>query len=72
MRPLLVVNPRTDASFVAYVNEQIDGLVEVDPLSLQARLRERHPAATVHARLLSSEPSTVWYVYRDGRWVSST
>jgi hypothetical protein len=67
LRPVLVVNPRTDAAFVAFVHEQVDGLREVDPLSLQSRLRERHPAATVHARLLSSEPTTVWYVYRDGR-----
>jgi hypothetical protein len=53
---------------MAFVREQIDGLPNVDPMSLQSRLRERHPAATVHVRLLSSEPSTVWYVYRDGRW----
>jgi hypothetical protein len=68
LRPVLVVNPRTDASFVEYVDEQVDGLLDSDPLSLQHRLRERHPGATVHARLLSSEPATVWYIYRDGHW----
>lgn len=72
MRPVLVVNPRTDGSFVDYVNEQLDGLNDDDPMALQLRLRQRHPAATVHARLLSSEPSTVWYVYREGRWIPST
>jgi hypothetical protein len=72
LRPVLVVNPRTDASFVAFVHDQVSSLHDIDPLSLQVRLRERHPAATVHARLLSSEPSIIWYVYRDGRWVPST
>ena len=73
MRPLLVVNPRTDASFMEFVREQLDGLNgDDDPMALQLRLRERHPAATVHARLLSSEPSIVWYVYRDGRWIRPT
>jgi hypothetical protein len=68
LRPVLVVNPRTDASFVQFVHEQTDGLLADDPMVLETRLRERYPATTVHARLLSSEPTTVWYVYRDGRW----
>lgn len=72
MRPVLVVNPRTDASFVDFVREQVEGLLADDPLALEWRLRERHPEATVHARVLSSEPATVWYVYRDGRWTPST
>jgi hypothetical protein len=71
LRPILVVNPRTDPAFLAFVRQEIDGLPDTDPMSLQTRLRERHPAATVHVRLLSSEPSTVWYVYRDGRWMPS-
>lgn len=72
MRPVLVINPRTDAAFVAFVREQIDGLPEDDPSSFEARLRKRHPAAAVHVRLLSSEPMTVWYVYRDGTWTPSS
>lgn len=71
MRPVLVLNPRTDASFVDFVREQIDDLPDGDPQALERRLRERHPAATVHVRVLSSEPATVWYVYRDGRWTPS-
>jgi len=71
LRPVLVVNPRTDASFAQFVHEQTDGLSADDPMVLQTRLRERYPATTVHARLLSSEPTTVWYVYRDGRWTST-
>lgn len=68
MRPVLVVNPRTDAAFAAFVREQIEGLTDDDPANLELRLRERHPAAAVHVRLLSSEPMTVWYIYRDGHW----
>jgi hypothetical protein len=68
LRPVLVVNPRTDASFVQFVHELSDGLTDGDPMALQTKLRERHPMATVHARLLASEPTTVWYVYRDGHW----
>ncbi len=71
MRPILVVNPRTDTAFVDFVREQVDGLLSDDPLALECRLRERNPEATVHARMLSSEPATVWYVYRDGRWTPS-
>ncbi len=68
MHPVLVVNPRTDASFVEFVHEQTDGLLDHEPLAFERRLRERFPNATVHARVLSSEPSRVWYVYRDGHW----
>ena len=71
MRPILVVNPRTDAAFVEFVREQVDGLASNDPMALECRLRECHPQATVHARMLSSEPSIVWYVYRDGHWTPS-
>ena len=68
MRPILVLNPRTDASFVDFVREQVDGHPDDDPPALEARLRERHPAATVRVRVLANEPATVWYVYRDGHW----
>ena len=68
LRPVLVVNPRTDASFVDYVRQQIDDLPDAEPHVLEQRLREHHPAATVHERVLAGEPTTVWYVYRDGRW----
>jgi len=71
LRPVLLVNPRTDASFVEYVRMQVDGLPDDDPFSLERQLRRRHPAATVRVRGLSSEPATVWYVYRDGHWTPS-
>ena len=68
MRPVLVVNPRSDASFVEFVREQVAGHPDDDPVALEGRLRERHPSATVRARVLSNEPTIVWYVYRDGHW----
>ena len=38
--------------------------------ALETRLRERFTHAAVHARELSDEQVTVWYVYRDGHWTS--
>jgi PAS domain-containing protein len=38
------------------------------PEGLAARLRQLFPRVTVRERGLEGEP-TVWYVYRDGRWV---
>ncbi len=68
MRPVLVINPRTDLSFVAFVREQLDAPPADDPMTLQDRLRARYPEAVVRVRALANEPSIVWYVYRDGRW----
>jgi len=68
LRPVLVVNPRTDVSFVAFAREQLDGRSEADPMALQGRLRARYPDAVVRVRVLANEPSVVWYVYRDGHW----
>ena len=39
------------------------------PDAFQERLRERYPRAVVRQRELASEPFTIWYCYRDGRWV---
>jgi hypothetical protein len=68
VRPVLITNPRSDEAFVAAVEAAVDGADA--PADLQARLRERYPQAVVRPRDLSSEPVTVWYVYRDGHWVS--
>jgi hypothetical protein len=72
VRPVLVVNPRTDASFVDFLRKQFDDLPDADPSSLEQRLRQRYRAATVHVRALTGEPITVWYVYRDGHWTPSS
>jgi hypothetical protein len=66
--PLLVINPVTDGELARLAR----GLV-VDrstPESLQAALRRRFPRLVVHRRELSGESVSVWYVYREGRWVS--
>jgi len=67
VRPLLIVNPRSDIRFVELVAElTVDS--GIDAADLQASLRSEFPAAVVRRRELSSEPSEMWYVYRDGRW----
>ena len=67
MRPILILNPRSDAQFVALVSELMADLID-QPSALQEGLRARFPEAIVRRRELSSEPAEVWYVYRDGRW----
>jgi hypothetical protein len=66
---VLVLNPRSDQSFVAFAEAQFHTGVTAD--AFQARLRARYPQAVVRPRDLASEPFTVWYCYRDGRWTSS-
>ena len=67
MRPLLIVNPRSDTRFVQLVAElTADETIELS--DLQSRLRATYPEAVVRRRELSSESTEMWYVYRDGRW----
>ena len=67
VRPILILNPRSDARFVALVSELMTGAIG-DPSELQAGLRAEFPDAIGRRRELSSESTEVWYVYRDGRW----
>jgi hypothetical protein len=67
-RPVLILNPRDDTSFTSFATELVSA-GDLTPEQLQGRLRERYPLATVRPRDLSSERTTVWYVYRDGHWV---
>jgi hypothetical protein len=67
VRPLLIVNPRSDTRFVQLVAElTADETIELS--DLQSRLRATYPEAVVRRRELSSESTEMWYVYRDGRW----
>lgn len=66
-RPHLVTNPADDADFRRFAEASIGA--GITPGALQAALRLRHPAAVVHARMLSGESRSVWYVYRDGHWI---
>lgn len=64
----LVLNPRSDADFVAFAEAALaDGVTS--PEAFQERLRSQYPRAVVRERELASEPFTIWYCYRDGRWV---
>lgn len=68
--PRLVINPRQDAGFVEACALAMATAPPV-PRALQEALRGDYPRTTVEARALSGEPLRVWYVYRDGHWVSS-
>lgn len=69
-RPVLIVNPATDASFAALAEFEL-GMDGHDRDAFEARLRRRYPLTVVHARELSGEPTTIWYVYRDGHWLQA-
>jgi hypothetical protein len=64
----LVLNPRNDVEFVAFAEAALADGVST-PEVFQERLRARYPLAVVRERELASEPYTIWYCYRDGRWV---
>jgi len=63
----LIVNPRSDVRFVQLA-AQLTAEIVTQPGDLEAGLRSEFPNAIVRRRELSSEPTEVWYVYRDGRW----
>jgi hypothetical protein len=71
MSTTLVVNPRDDMPFVALAERVVaDGVRS--PSELQDRLRQEYPEAVVRARELDGEAFTIWYVYRDGHWVTGS
>jgi hypothetical protein len=66
-RPLLIVNPRSDAEFSDLAHQlAADGADS--PAILERELRAHYPRAVVRERNLSNEPITTWYVYREGTW----
>jgi hypothetical protein len=67
VRPIVILNPRSDTRFVELVAELMADAVG-EPSELQAGLRVEFPEAVARRRELSSESTEVWYVYRDGRW----
>ncbi|MCY7418185.1 MAG: hypothetical protein LH650_06760 [Chloroflexi bacterium] len=71
MAPLLIINPPADETFVRACNEAL-AEAPPSPARLQSKLRLLYPLAVVRPRELSAETIIVWYVYRDGHWVSST
>jgi hypothetical protein len=71
MSTTLVVNPRDDTPFVTLAEGLVADGVQT-PNELQHRLRQEYPEAVVRARELDGESFTIWYVYRDGHWVSGS
>jgi hypothetical protein len=67
--PVLIINPADDAGFAASARAALAG-DGAAPQDLQNALRQHYPRVAVHPRDLAGEPMTVWYVYRDGHWVS--
>ncbi|HET9456113.1 MAG TPA: hypothetical protein VFO78_02135 [Candidatus Limnocylindrales bacterium] len=70
MQPTLITNPADDRAFQEAAEAEVAaGAATAE--ELQARLRGRYSRAVVHARELAGERILVWYVYREGRWISS-
>ena len=68
-RPTIIRNPANDRDLQAAIEEILhSGLSE--PAAMEERLRQRYPRAVVRPRELADERTPVWYVYREGRWVS--
>jgi hypothetical protein len=68
--PTLVINPRDDEVFVAFVEREFaDG--PKSATELEAQLRARYPRVSVRERGLSGEAGATWYVYREGTWTRS-
>jgi hypothetical protein len=56
----------TDENFASFVRDCAGDAA--GPAELQTLLRDRYPQTVVRSRDLSGETTSVWYVYRDGRW----
>ena len=71
MRPLLVIDPRSDEAFVILAHRLVeDGMATVE--DLERELRRVYPRAVVRQRELSGEAIVTWYVYREGSWIPSS
>ena len=68
MRPILMINPRSDGAFADLAEQLVtDGLTKAT--ELEASLRKLYPHAVVRERVISDEQVVTWYVYREGRWI---
>jgi hypothetical protein len=67
--PILVVNPRSDEAFVALVVKVQKGVLTA--ADLEREIRNAYPRASVRERDLAGESQATWYVYREGRWITS-
>jgi len=64
---MLIISPTDDAAFVAACQAAVG--IGTSPAQLQSALRAAYPRVVVRRRELMGERFTIWYVYRDGRWV---
>jgi hypothetical protein len=67
-RPSLITNPAGDRAFRAAADAALESVQSI--AEVQELLRRRYPRAVVRARELSGERAVVWYVYREGHWVT--
>jgi hypothetical protein len=67
-RPSLITNPAHDIAFRDHAEAALHEGQSV--AELQQILRREYPRAVVRARDLAGERPVVWYVYRDGHWVT--
>ena len=67
-RPTLITNPASDLVFRDHAASALREGQSV--AELQQILRGEYPRAIVRARDLEGERKAVWYVYRDGHWVT--
>jgi hypothetical protein len=67
-RPTLITNPATDVAFREHAESALQEGQSV--AELQQILRGEYPRAIVRARDLEGERKVVWYVYREGHWVT--
>lgn len=67
LRPILIVNPRSDQAFAEAAHRLVEEGADTTA-ALQRGLRLHFPMARVGERRLSGETTVTWYVYRDGVW----
>jgi hypothetical protein len=67
-RPTLITNPANDVAFGEHAESAL--LEGQSVAELQQILRRDYPRAIVRARDLAGERPVVWYVYREGHWVT--
>ena len=59
--------PSSDRIFARRLRTIVAVVRPVSPEELQRTLRPRFPRVVVQRRILSGEPRTIWYVFRDGK-----
>jgi hypothetical protein len=69
-RPRLVILPQRDRGFVRHVEALLASGIR-EPAELEATARAAYPEIAVHPSELSGLPRPIWYVYRNGSFVSS-